>query len=145
MVTMTLEDADRWDLAQHLHKLGMGPEEAEAWIKARKEGRPLKTDWSDGIGHHLDKVWNRNVHIGPVQIRRKTLIAILWAYSFTVWVYVTVFQMVNPESFNWPFVVWLPWLKMSYLGGAALVSSLMLAALWFAVEKSTKTPASVYN
>jgi hypothetical protein len=142
---MTEEDTERWDLTRHLSELGMSREEAEGWVKARQAGQPFKADWSDGIGHQLDKVWKRNVHIGPVHLRRRTLIAILWAYSFATWVYVTVFQMVNPESFNWSFVVWLPWLKMSYLGGAALLSSLVLASIWFAIEKSTKTPASVYK
>jgi hypothetical protein len=130
------ESAGQWDMTRLLHDLGMNQEEAVAWVKARQEGLPFKADWSDGVGHHLDKLWKRSLH-GELRSRLpkwRMIAAVLWGYSFAVWMYVTAVQLVEPLSFNWQLAVWLPWLKMGYIGGAALVASIAFAVVWFVLR-----------
>lgn len=51
---------EQWDLTQFFISMGMSKEEAEAWVKARKKGRSFKTDSSDAVGEHLDRILERN-------------------------------------------------------------------------------------
>ena len=136
--------AEQWEVIRHLHSLGMSQQEAEAWVKARQAGQPFKLDWSDGVGHQLDRVWKRNIErtILTRLPKRRSIIAILWAYSFAVWVYAVIFQMMSPRSLNWQLAIWLPWLKLSYVQGAALLGSLAFAATWFALRNDNANSAN---
>ncbi len=131
----------------------MSKEEAEAWIKARGKGDPFKADYSDGLGSHLDKVWNRssaglihsNVSKATGQLRPinelrqqhflnriatlRNFVAVLWAYSFAIWIYVIAFQFMNPRSVYWSLAVWLP-IRLDYFGEAGFLASFVFAILW---------------
>ncbi len=140
--------AKQWDMTHHFNKLGLSQQETEAWVSARRADQPFQFDWSDGVGHHLDKIWGRSMRreiVNRIPTRR-TIIAILWAYSFALWLYVTMMQMAFPDSSNWPLAIWLPWLKMDYLGGAALLGSLVFAVTWFALRTdNTNQPKGTFT
>jgi len=135
-----------WDLRKYLVSLGLSRNEAEAWIAARRENRSLKDGGSDVLGEHLDRVWRRSsakagMATGQVPITakyrysqarlvtRKMMMAIMWMYSFAIWVYVVAFQIVNPMSPYWPVAWWLP-VRMDYFGEAAFVLSFIFAVAW---------------
>ena len=135
-----------WDLTKYLLSLGLSQKEAEAWINARQENQPLKADRSDALGEHLDRIWKRSsvrasMATGQIPISRKyrysqgrlatrrTTVAILWMYSFAIWVYVVAFQIVNPMSPYWPVAWWLP-IRMDYFGEIAFMLSFVFAIGW---------------
>jgi len=142
-----------WDMTKYLISLGMSKAEAEAWIKARQKGDAFKMDYSDGLGSHLDKVWDRsltglihsNVSKATGQLRPigelreqhllsrfatlRNLVAVLWAYSFAVWIYVIAFQFANPGSVYWPLATWLP-IRLDYFGEAGFLTSFLFAIIW---------------
>jgi hypothetical protein len=144
---------DQWNLTKYLTSLGMSKEEAEAWIKARTSGASFRADYSDGVGSHLDKVWDRNStwlghatlnkgtgQLRPIdELRKQQLLdriatlrsfaAVLWAYSFAIWIYVIVFQYTNPGSVYWPLATWLP-IRLDYFGEAGFLSSFLFAIIW---------------
>jgi hypothetical protein len=144
---------NQWDLTNYLISLGMSKEEAEAWIKARGKGDPFKADYSDGLGGHLDKVWDRSLaglihsnvskatgQLRPINELRKqqflnrfatlrNLVAVLWVYSFAVWVYVIAFQFSNPNSVYWPLATWFP-MRLDYFGELGFLASFVLAIIW---------------
>ena len=57
---MNEKSPERWNLNEFLTSIGMSDNEAEAWIEARKKGRPLKREDSDAIGERLDNILQRN-------------------------------------------------------------------------------------
>jgi hypothetical protein len=134
-----------WDLTGYLVSLGLSRNEAVAWARAREEDRPFKADWSDGVGHHLDKIWSRldarpSMTTGRVPITNETrssldrltprrLVAILWAYSFAIWIYVVANQFANWRSLYWPVAWWLP-IRLDYFGELGFVFSFVFAVLW---------------
>jgi hypothetical protein len=153
MSTDTSSLNNQWDLTNYLISLGMSKEEAEAWIKARRKGDTFKADYSDGIGGHLDKMWRRSLEdlIQPTMSRAtgqlrpigelreqhllsrfatlRNLVAVLWVYSFAVWVYVIAFQFSNPNSVYWPLAIWFP-MRLDYFGEAGFLASFVLAIIW---------------
>jgi hypothetical protein len=52
----------------------------------------------------------------------------VWAYAFTVWVYVVAMQLRFPDSPYWPLARWLP-IRMDYLGELCFLFSFMLACI----------------
>jgi|SRR5208282_2384563 len=144
---------NQWDLTNYLTSLGMSKEEAEAWVKARRKGDTFKADYSDGVGSHLDKVWRRSLEglIQPTMSRAtgqlrpigelreqhllsrfatlRNLVAVLWAYSFAIWMYVIAFQFANPHSVYWPLATWLP-IRLDYFGEAGFLASFLFAIIW---------------
>ena len=131
----------------------MGKEEAEAWTRARTRGAPFKADYSDGLGNHLDKMWDRSLtrlahstlskgtgQLRPIDELRKqqfrdriallrSFVALLWAYSFAIWIYVIVLQYTNAGSVYWSLATWLP-IRLDYFGEASFLSSFFFAIIW---------------
>jgi len=139
---------NQWNMTRHFNKLGMSQQETETWVSARQADLPFQFDWSDGVGHHLDKIWRRSIQRKILNRlpKRRTIIAILCAYSFALWMYVIIMEMTFPESYNWPLALWLPWLKMSYLGGMALLGSLVFGVTWFALRTdNTNRPKGTFT
>jgi len=154
---MTEEHSDK-DTIRYLMSVGMRQKDAEAWIKARKEGKSFMSGPHDGVGRRMDNLWKsgldhsawgkdmrdiilaardlKGAATGKVPARElrkyatwRTLVALLALYSFVMWVYVISFQIVVPESVYWPLALWLP-IRMDYFGEASLVSSFIFAVLW---------------
>jgi len=139
-------NSEEWDLVGYLVSLGLSRKEAVDWAKARDGEQSFRADWSDGVGHHLDKIWSRldsspSMATGQIPISpkhrfsqgrlatRRMAITILWAYSFAIWVYVVAFQIANPMSPYWPVALWLP-IRMDYFGEIAFVLSFVFAIVW---------------
>jgi hypothetical protein len=144
---------DHWNLTKYLASIGMGKEEAEAWTGARTRGTPFKADDSDGLGNHLDKIWDRsstrvthsNFSKGTGQLRPndelrkqqfrdriaplRSFVAMLWAYSFAIWIYVIALQYTNAGSVYWSLAAWLP-IRLDYFGEAGFLSSFLFAIIW---------------
>ena len=154
---MTEEYSDG-DTVRYLKSIGYSQEEAEAWLKARKQGKSFMAGPHDPVGHRLDDLWKsglvhsawrKDVHeivlaardlrgaaTGKVPARElrkyatwRTLAALLALYSFAMWIYVVSFQIVVPESVYWPLALWLP-IRMDYFGEVSLVMSFIFAVLW---------------
>jgi hypothetical protein len=64
--------------------------------------------------------------------RRTALV--LWGYSFAIWLYVTGFQIVHPESVLWQLAVWLPWIRLDYFGEAGFIASFAFALAWIKLK-----------
>lgn len=139
---------NHWHLTDYLMSLGMNRNDAMTWIRARQEGRSFKTGASDALGSHLDKVWKREMRESKLlkqlkdtgEIRQehqrnrlvtcRIIFGALCIYGFLCWMYVIVFQMVNPDSVLWPLAVWLPWLRMDYFGETGIIASFFFGILW---------------
>ena len=152
---------NKWDLTGYLTSIGMSREEAEAWVKARGDGRSFRANVSDGFGDVLDDVWEGNMqrfdpsskqgrlgltepiqqlrsmeelrqqHLRSRVVEWRMIVAILWFYSFAIWMYVIAFQIAVPESVYWPLAVWLPrWVRMDYVGEAGFIASFTFALIW---------------
>jgi hypothetical protein len=158
----------KWDLTSYLTSLGMSQEKAEAWIKARVDARSFKTNESDEVGSIQDDVWKLNMRIderrGDAGLRVSELnpqlqdirelrqqhlrsrmsgfrkiAAILWFYSFAIWMYVIAFQIVQPKSVFWPLAVWLPrWVRLDYFGEAGFIASFGFALIWAKLSLQVK-------
>jgi hypothetical protein len=138
-------NSEEWDLIGYLVSLGLSRKEAVAWARAREEDQPFRADWSDGVGHHLDKIWNRidarpNMTTGQVPINNETgisrgrlasrsLVAILWASSFAIWIYVVGNQFTDWRSLYLPVAWWLP-IRLDYFGELGFIFSFVFALLW---------------
>jgi len=133
-----------WDLKKYLASLGLSRKEAETWVGARQENKPLKVDHSDTLGEHLDRIWTRssgkaNMTTGQIPISRKyelsqrlasrMMITILWAFSVAIWIYVVAYQIANPTSPYWLVASWLP-IRMDYFGEIAFMFSFVFAIGW---------------
>jgi hypothetical protein len=145
--------SESWDLKRYLKSLGLAHDEADAWIRAREGGETFQSDGSDGVGHHLDRVWGRSLqsllqldarsqatgqltrvneqhaHLNGRFAVWRSIAVILWGYCTAVWLYVISFQMVNPDSPYWKVAVWLP-IRMDYFGESAFVASFIFAIMW---------------
>jgi predicted transcriptional regulator len=53
------KETEQWDMERFLVSIGMSEEEARDWVKARKKGRPFKSDSTDELGKHLDIILER--------------------------------------------------------------------------------------
>jgi len=155
------ESIANWDLIHYLFSIGMTREETAAWLKAREDARSFRTNESDRLGAVLDQVWRGNSQIfdpsrkqerlgltEPVQriqsmgdLRQgylrsrvawwRMIAAILWFYSFMIWMYVIAFQIAQPESVYWSLAVWLPrWVRLDYLGETGFFASFAFALIW---------------
>lgn len=139
---------DRWHLTDYLITLGMSRDDARAWVKARRKGESFKTNPSDTVGNHLDRIWKRKIQeskalvqlkstegIHPQNLRGRLAkwrmaFVIMSVYGILCWTYVIAFQMVNPESVYWPLAVWLPWIRMDYFGETLFIASFIFAMVW---------------
>jgi len=138
-------NSDDWDMIGYLVSLGFSRKEAVDWARDRQGNEPFKVDWSDAVGGHLDKVWNRcdskpDMATGQVPITiesrssvsrlaSRKLFAILWAYSFAIWIYVIAFQIAVPGSLYWNVAWWLP-IRMDYFGEIGFIFSFVFGILW---------------